>query len=71
MIEHPEKVRELEAAYDHARYAAMSPEEKLAIYSAMWQQAREAGLLDFSNWEEDVKADIELARVLGSQPLHD
>jgi hypothetical protein len=49
----------------------MSPEEKLAVYNAMWEHAREAGLLDFSHWEEDVKADIEMARVLRSQPLHD
>ncbi len=64
MMKAPEKVREMEAAYNITLYRDMDYEDALERFEALWLEALSLnprlGLL----WEEDVESDIELARIL-------
>jgi len=68
MIRSTARLREFERWYTATHVAGTSYEEALAVFAALWRHAR---LLnpDFpTEWREDVKADVELARVLHGRP---
>jgi hypothetical protein len=43
----------------------------LAIYAALWRHARALNPDFPTDWHEDIKADLELARVLNGLPRRD
>ena len=68
MIKSPDRIREAEAAWSRSVYASMDYPEKLKRYAALWHQARLLNAGFGESWEEDIKADIELARILNGLP---
>ena len=62
------EVRELERKYTREVTGSLTYKEALARFSSMWAHARKLNP-DFPGpWEEDIAADLELARVLNGLP---
>ena len=70
MIKSPDKIRESEAAWNREIYSGMGYLEALARFEALWIQARLVNPESGHTWEEDIEADITLARVLNGLPAH-
>jgi len=68
MIKSPDRIRETEADWSRSVYASMDYPEALKRYTALWCQARRLNARFGESWEEDIKADIELARILNGLP---
>ena len=68
MIRSTERLREFERWYSATHIAPRSYGEALAIFAALWRHARRLNPDFPSHWQEDVKADVELARVLNGLP---
>ena len=64
VIRSSERLREFEHWYTATYVAPMSYSDALRIFTAMWRHARRLNPAFPTDWREDVKADIELARVL-------
>jgi hypothetical protein len=62
------EVAALEARYVREVIGAMTFQQALAIFTALWMHARRMNP-DFPGpWEEDIAPDLELARVLNALP---
>ncbi|GEM_PF-1493712 len=68
MIKSAARIREAEMSWDRALYADMDYPEALARFEALWHQAVLVNPVLGRDWQEDVKADITLARVLNGIP---
>lgn len=70
MLRSIDRVREIEAEWARSLYSSMEYPEALARFTALWQQARLLNPGMEESWEEDIKADIRLARILNGLPSH-
>jgi hypothetical protein len=68
MIGSTERLREFERWYASKHLADRTYEDALAVFAGLWKYAVEIGADFPADWEEDVKPDIELARVLNGLP---
>ncbi len=68
MIKSPDKVREIEETYNRSLYRDMHYEEALLRFEALWIEALSINIRIGKYWEEDVKPDIVLARILNGLP---
>jgi hypothetical protein len=68
LIRGSERLREFERWYTSSHLAGRSYHDSLAIFAAMWRYAREMNQSFPGDWERDIEADIELARVLNGLP---
>ncbi|MFC1627882.1 hypothetical protein ACFL3H_02065 [Gemmatimonadota bacterium] len=68
MIKSPARVRESEAEWNREVYASMEYPEALERFAAMWNQAELLNPGIGKSWEEDIKPDIEMARILNGLP---
>jgi hypothetical protein len=64
MVRSTVRLEEFERAYTRSQRATNSYDAALAIFAALWRHAREINPDFPSDWRQDVKADIEMARVL-------
>jgi len=71
MMKDPERVKNLEAAYNRRTYATMEYREKLRRYEALWMHAIRLDPEFGRRWREDIKADLTLARILNGLPPQD
>lgn len=68
LIRVTDRLREFERWYAAERTAARTYPEALAIFAALWGHARQLNSDFPSEWQADVAADVELARVLNGLP---
>ncbi len=64
MMKSPERVREVEAAHATVLYKDMDYGEALTRFEALWFEALSLNPQLGQLWEEDVKPDIAVARIL-------
>ena len=64
MIRSARRLQEFELWYTQTHVAPRSYEQALDIFTALWRHAQQLNPDFPTDWREDVKADIELARVL-------
>jgi hypothetical protein len=64
MLRSSDRVHEMEAGWARSLYATMDYPEALARFTALWNQAELLSPGMGQDWEEDIKADIALARIL-------
>jgi hypothetical protein len=62
------RVREVERQYARARLAAMTYQEALAIFSALWQEARTINPGYEPDWRMDIAPDLAVARAVNGLP---
>ena len=65
MIKNSQIVRELEDALSR-REGPLSPQRAFNIFSAMWQEAMDLGIIPFKDPLAGIEIDIKMARVLNS-----
>ena len=70
MIRLHDRIREMEAVWERSLYSNMNYPEALARFTALWHQARLLNPRVGQSWEEDVKPDIVLARILNGLSPH-
>ncbi len=70
MLKSSDRVLEMEDGWARALYATMDYPEALARFTALWDQAQLLNPGIGKSWEEDIKADITLARILNGLPSH-
>lgn len=63
-----QKVDALEIAHDRRTYGPMAYLEKLRRFEALWMHAVLLDPLFGRRWQEDIQADLILARVLNGLP---
>jgi hypothetical protein len=63
-----QKVEALEIAHDRRIYGPMEYLEKLRRFEALWMHAVRLDPLFGRRWQEDIQADLILARVLNGLP---
>jgi hypothetical protein len=64
MIRRTRRLEEFERRWAATHLASLSFDEALAIFASLWREAEQLRLDVATDWREDVRADIELARVL-------
>jgi hypothetical protein len=62
------EIEALERRYLHGVTGAMSHLEAIALFAALWAHARTLNPHFPGPWQDDIGADIELARVLNGLP---
>ncbi len=70
MIRSHDRIREIVAVWERSLYASMDYPEALARFAALWHQAMLLNPQRGQSWEEDVKPDIVLARILNGLSPH-
>jgi len=70
MMKSPDRIRKSEAAWNREIYSTMDYPEALARFAALWHQARLLNPGTGQSWEEDIKDDFVLARILNGLPPH-
>ena len=68
MIKSPQLVQELNRRYEREALADLSYEAALRRFSALWEEARELGVVDTEDWLTDLKPDLAIARILNGLP---
>jgi hypothetical protein len=68
LIGSSERLQEFERWYASTVLARRSYDDALAVFAALWRYARQIDPVFPRDWEVDVEADIELARVLNGLP---
>jgi hypothetical protein len=68
MMKDPDRVKALERDYNRRTYGSMEYREKLRRYEAMWMHAVSLDPEFGKHWQEDIQADITLARILNGLP---
>ena len=68
MIRSSERLAEFEKWYASEWLAKRSHGQALAVFTGLWNLARQLNPDFPTDWREDVKADLELARVLNGLP---
>ena len=68
MIQDTQRLRDFEAHYRREAFRNLTYEEALAIFEALWIEARQLNPDSGEDWREDLEADIALARALNGLP---
>ena len=68
MIRRTRELEKLEADFTRERLGPMTYQEALAIFTAMWVEARALNPDFPHDWRADVEPDIALARALNGLP---
>jgi len=68
MMKDPDRVKALERDYNRRTYGSMEYREKLRRYEIMWMHAVRLDPEFGKRWQEDIQADITLARILNGLP---
>lgn len=68
MIRDSQRLRDFEARYRREAFRNLTYEEALAIFEALWIEARQLNPDFGDDWREDLEADFALARVLNGLP---
>ena len=68
MIRDSQRLRDFEARYRREAFRNLTYEEALAIFEALWIEARQLNPDFGDDWQEDLEADFALARVLNGLP---
>lgn len=68
MIRDCQRLRDFEARYRREAFRNLTYEEALAIFEALWIEARKLNPDFGDDWREDLEADFALARVLNGLP---
>jgi hypothetical protein len=68
MIRRTRQLREFERWYASTHVASRSYQDSLSVFAGLWRHARHVNPYFVADWQHDVQADIELARVLNGLP---
>lgn len=68
MLRSSDRIRKIEATWSRSVYSSMDYPEALTRFTALWNQARLLNPGMGQSWEEDIEADINLARILNGLP---
>ena len=68
MVRDTERLRDFEARYRRQAYRDMTYREALAIFEALWVEAREMRDDLGVDWRVDLEVDLEVARTLNGLP---
>jgi hypothetical protein len=68
MIQPSPRLRELEARYQREAYAGLTYVEALARFTALWAEACIVNPDIGADWEEDLQADLAVARAVNGLP---
>ena len=64
MVRDTQRLRDFEACYRREAYRGLKYEDSLAIFEALWVEARAPNPEMGDDWREDLEADVALARAL-------
>ena len=64
MIRNPERLNDFEIWHAREHLARLSHADALAIFTALWRHAQALDPAFPERWRDDLRADLELARVL-------
>lgn len=70
MIRSSKRLEEFEREYAATHRVHLSYHHALGIFTALWRHARQINPGFPGPWEDDIEADIELARVLNGVGRH-
>ncbi len=70
MMKRSERGRELEERFDRRLSADLDYPSLLKRYGALWAEAVSINPHLGENWEEDIEADIRMARTLNGRPAN-
>jgi len=70
MIEPTRRLAEFEARYGREAFRQLSYAEALALFTALWTEARAVGAGSGDDWRADLEADFAIARVVNGLPPH-
>jgi hypothetical protein len=62
------RVRELERQYASTRLAALSYQDALAIFTALWREAQHLSPGYRADWRTDIAPDLAIARAVNGLP---
>lgn len=69
MIEPTRRLAELEARYGREAFRQLSYAEALALFTALWTEARAVAGAEFGgDWRADLEADLAIARAVNGLP---
>lgn len=68
MINPSRALHEFEARYGREAYRALTYDQALAIFTALWVEARTVSPHGWSDWREDVEPDLAIARAVNGLP---
>jgi hypothetical protein len=68
MIQPTPELEDLERRYTRERLATLSYSEALAIFEALWEEARALNPDFPGDWEHDLGPDLAIARALNGLP---
>ncbi|MCE2424153.1 MAG: hypothetical protein J4F45_03465 [Pseudomonadales bacterium] len=68
MVRDTQRLRDFEARYRRQAYRDMTYREALAIFEALWVEAREMRDDLGVDWRVDLEVDLEVARTLNGLP---
>ena len=68
MIESSGQLDAFEAAYQRTAYAGLSYQEALALFAALWAEARALNPSLGDDWAEDLAPDLAVARAVNGLP---
>ncbi|MFQ5890733.1 MAG: hypothetical protein ACE5JR_11855 [Gemmatimonadota bacterium] len=68
MIRDCSTLSEFEKRYGREAFADLTYERALEIFAAMWKQARELNESFPGPWEDDIEADLAIARAVNGLP---
>ncbi|MFN2431720.1 MAG: hypothetical protein ABR599_02670 [Gemmatimonadota bacterium] len=68
MIRSSRRLEDLESRYEREAFARLTYEQALALYTALWAEARAVNPDLGADWREDLEADLAVARAVNGLP---
>ena len=68
MLQATKRLAELEARYQRETFRDLTFEDALGIFTGLWNEARELNSEFGLDWEEDLEADLAVARAVNGLP---
>ena len=68
MLQSTDRLRDLERRWEAERYRDMDFREALALFAALWTEARTLRPDLGARWREDLEADLAVARAVNGLP---
>ena len=68
MIRNTQRLRDFETGYQREAFRNLTYQEALAIFEALWIEARQLNADFGDDWREDLEADFAVARALNGLP---
>jgi hypothetical protein len=68
LLQRPELLRAVEAEFSRTRLAALTYSDALAIFAALWREARAVNPELIVDWLEDLQPDFAIARASNGLP---